>query len=92
MNMSGTVGVIKDIIASVKREPQLAATLADDADIVNGVRLDSLELLQFMLEVEERLAIRIDFDALEFTALHSIRGLAEFLDTMPRREGATKAA
>jgi len=80
-----TIATIKDIVARLKREPQLAATLADTADLVDGVGLDSLEMLQFMLELEERLGIQIDFDQMEFSYLRSLQALAKFLDAMPRR-------
>jgi len=89
--VSAAIPVIKRIVARVKRDESLAARLADDADLVDGARLDSLELLQFMLEVEESLGISIDFDRLEFADLHSIRRLAEFLDTMPARPSTPKA-
>lgn len=80
-----TIAAVKDIVARLKRDPELAARLDDTADLVEGVGLDSLEMLQFMLELEERLAIRIDFDQLEYSYLRSIARLAAFLDTMPRR-------
>jgi acyl carrier protein len=87
--VSATVATIKAIAEKVKRAPGLAARLADDADLLGEAGLDSLELLQFMLEVEERLAIRIDFDRLEYSCLRSIRDLAAFLDTMPPDGPAT---
>lgn len=83
--MTTTVTAIKEVIAKVRDAPQLAAELEDNADLVDGLALDSLEMLQFMLELEDRLAIRIDFDRLEFAYLRSIHKLADFLDTMPPR-------
>jgi acyl carrier protein len=83
--VSATAAVIKQIVAKLRGEPALADELADTADLVGEIALDSLEMLQFMLEVEERLAIRIDFERLEFAHLRSIRTLAEFLDAMPAR-------
>ena len=83
--MIATIIAIKEIIAQLKHAPALAMQLSDTADILEDVGLDSLEMLQFMLELEERLVIQIDFDTLEFSHLHSIRSLAEFLVTMPSR-------
>ena len=83
--MTDTVVTIKEIVAKLRNSPQLAMQLADTADLVSGLALDSLEMLQFMLELEDRLLIRIDFDRFEFAYLHSIRTLADFLDTMPQR-------
>ena len=87
-----TIAVIKDIVARLKRDPALASQLEDCADLVDGVAMDSLELLQFMLELEERLAIQIDFERFEFSYLRSIVTLAAFLDSMPRRQAIAGAA
>lgn len=84
--MNETIGTIKAILGKLKRDEAMATQLSDDADLIDEVGLDSLEMLQFMLEAEERLGLQIDFDALEFDYLRSIRVLAEFLDTMPRKE------
>ena len=89
--MTAEIVAIKQIIAKLKGTPALAGELSDTADILDGVGLDSLELLQFMLELEEQLAIRIDFDLLEYSYLRSIRTLADFLATMPPREVPTGA-
>jgi acyl carrier protein len=89
---TSTITAIKGIVARLKRDPALAGRLQDDADLVEGVGMDSLEMLQFMLELEERLAIQIDFDQLEFAYLRSIARLAGFLDSMPRRQLAAGAA
>ena len=90
--MSTTVETIKRIAGSVKADPELAARLRDDADLIDEVGLDSLEMLQFMLEIEAALAIQIDFDRLEFETLRSIETLAAFLETMPARVSAAGAA
>jgi len=84
--MMETVATIKEIVARLRDSPALAHELPDDADLVDGLALDSLEMLQFMLELEERLAVRIDFERMEFAYLRSIRTLADFLDTMPARK------
>ena len=78
------IRVIKESVEQVKGTPGLAATLSDGADIIGEVGLDSLQMLRFMLELEERLSIQIDFDALEYSYLNSIQRLAEFLETMPQ--------
>ena len=84
--MSATIGTIKSIVAGIRNAPGLAAELSDTADLVDGLALDSLEMLQLMLELEEKLAVRIDFERLEFAYLRSISVLAGFLDTMPPRQ------
>jgi acyl carrier protein len=87
-----TVQTLKKIIAKIKSDPELAVGLSDEADLVDEIGLDSLETLQFMLEVEATLAVQIDFDKLEFSYLRSLATLAAFLDTMPARAGAEGGA
>jgi len=81
--MSTTVRAIKTIVAKVKSDPGLSGRLQDTADLIDEVGLDSLEMLQFMLEIEASLAVQIDFERLEYSTLRSIRALADFLDRMP---------
>ena len=85
--MKRAVETIKQCLEKVKGKPGLAAELADAADIIQEVQLDSLEMLRFMLELEERLSIRIDFDLLEYSYLRSIATLAEFMERMPSQPG-----
>ena len=87
--MTAISQVLKDILAKLKGDPTLSSRLLDSADILKDVGLDSLELLHFMLEVEARLAIQIDFDKLEYSYLSSIQTLAAFLETMPSRQAAS---
>lgn len=86
--MSNTLTTIKSIVAKLKRDPSLENALGDNTDLISDLNFDSLEVLQFMLEVEEQLNIQIDFEKLEFSALEDIQILAGFLDVMPRRETA----
>jgi acyl carrier protein len=53
--------------------------------VISDVGLDSLELLQFMLEIEASLAIEVDFERLSYDHLGSLTDLASFLDSMPRQ-------
>ena len=79
-----TVIALKDVLADLRGDPELK-NLPDDASVLSDVGLDSLELLQFMLEVEARLAVEVDFERLSFEQLESLTDLASFLDSMPRQ-------
>ena len=81
--MNSIVTTIKQILSELKKSPELAESLSDTANIIDDIGLDSLEMLQFMLEVEEKLAIEIDFELLEYEHMHSIMTLAEFMKSMP---------
>ena len=79
-----TVVALKDVLASLRGDPDLK-NLPDHASVISDVGLDSLELLQFMLEIEANLAIEVDFERLGFDDLESLTDLAAFVDSMPRQ-------
>ena len=70
---------IKKILSGIQKNPALSETLSDDTDIINEVGLDSLQMVTFVLKLEEELDIEIDFDTFDFSHLSSIGNLAEFL-------------
>ena len=86
--MTPTLKVLKAILAKLKSDPDLYARLPETADLVDDVGLDSLEMLQFMLEIEASLSVQIDFDKLEFSTVRSLPALATFLETMPPRSSS----
>jgi len=77
---------VKQILERIKGQPGLASRLADDADIINEVGLDSLEMMEFMLEVESRLGLQINFERMSFDLVQSIEKFASFLSSMKTRE------
>jgi acyl carrier protein len=78
-----TVIALKNVLADLRGDPDLK-NLPDTASVIGDVGLDSLELLQFMLEIEAALAIEVDFERLSFDDFDSLNDLASFLDSMPR--------
>jgi acyl carrier protein len=75
---------IKLLLEEVKGVPGLSKELSDSADIIDDVKLDSLEMINFMLKIEDRLKVEIDFEQLDFSYLKSISALSEFLSRMDR--------
>ncbi len=75
---------IKLILEKIKGVPGLAAQLADSADIIEDIGLDSLQMMEFMLEVESQLDLEIDFEKLDFSYLKSIEKFSEVLQQMKK--------
>jgi acyl carrier protein len=75
---------IKLILAKIKGVPGLAQQLADSADIIEDVGLDSLQMMEFMLEIESQLNLEIDFEKLDFSYLKSIEKFSEVLQQMKK--------
>ncbi len=77
--MAETTDKIKTILGEVKSAPGLSRALSDEADIINDVRLDSLQIISFILRVEEEFDIEFDFDAFEYDHLRSITAFCNFI-------------
>jgi len=77
---------IKQILEKVKGVPGLSQQLSDTANIIDDVGLDSLEMMEFMLEVESQLSLEIDFELLDFSYLSSIKKFSEILKQMKKVE------
>jgi len=77
---------IKLILEKVKGVPGLSQQLSDTANIIDDVGLDSLEMMEFMLEVESQLSLEIDFEQLDFSYLSSIKKFSEILKQMKKVE------
>jgi acyl carrier protein len=78
------ISEIKLILEKVKDVPGLAAQLTDSADIIEDVGLDSLQMMEFMLEVESQLNLELDFEKLDFSYLKSIEKFSEILQQMKK--------
>jgi len=77
---------IKVIIGRVTENESMAAELSDNADIINDIGLDSLQMIDFMLQIEEEFNIVLEFDTLDISHMHSIEKLAEFLSSQKQVE------
>lgn len=70
---------IKKILSEVKNDPSMAEGLSDQTDIINDLMLDSLQLINFVLKVEEAFDVEFDFDAFDYSRLTSIEIFHQFI-------------
>lgn len=70
---------LKDVLAGVLGDASLAERLSDDVDVVDEVGLDSLQMISFLLAIEDRFDVEVDFGALELDDLRSLRGFAALI-------------
>ncbi len=75
------IETIKKVIGIVKDNPAMAQTIPDDADIINDVGLDSLQMIDFMLQIEDECDVELDFDHIDIKNLSSVKTFAEYLQT-----------
>lgn len=77
--MEVSVRQIAAILSGVKQDPALADRVAGSTDILNEIGLDSIEMTQFFLDLEEKLQLEIDYERLEPACLKSVDLLRRFL-------------
>jgi acyl carrier protein len=78
--MEEKIKMIIRIIADVVENDSLLDTLNADTNIIDEVGLDSLQMINMMLGVEEQMGVEIDFDNFELSNLSSIRTFTEYID------------
>ncbi len=70
------------ILAEVKGEPDLAAHISPSTDIINELGLDSLQMINLALRVEDEFQITIDFETFDLDTLLSVESFWTFIRSM----------
>lgn len=81
METGKIISIIQNALEEVKQQTGLAAELRPETELINEVGLDSLEMVDFMLKLEEGLDIALDFQSFEFKYLETIQTLANFISS-----------
>ncbi|MBR0418671.1 MAG: acyl carrier protein [Erysipelotrichaceae bacterium] len=72
--------MIKELLAEIIEDDSAKKSWNCDTDIINDIGIDSLQLVRFLLAVENRLGMTLDYEDLKFEYFSSIRTLAEYLE------------
>ncbi|QWU13711.1 acyl carrier protein [Paenibacillus sophorae] len=78
---------IKEIIIKVKEDESLRSTLTPESDLINDVGLDSLQMINFILEIEDQFGVEIVYEDLDYNSLLSIERFMDFLNGMEKKIG-----
>jgi acyl carrier protein len=76
------------LVCQVKKYSVTPEQVLASDNLIEDVGIDSLEMIELLLAVENEFGIRIDFDRLEVTDLNSITGLAGFVAKQQRSPDA----
>ena len=74
--MDRTTEDLKMLLARALRDTDRAPEVSDDDDIVNGLGLDSLQMIRFLLDVEAHFGVELDFEHIDLATLGSVRRFA----------------
>lgn len=78
------IDIIKNILLKVTENEAEVQLWNEDTDILNDVGLDSIQLIEFLLMIEENEGIEFDYENLEYDMFSSIGKLAERLEEMKK--------
>ncbi|MRN57278.1 acyl carrier protein [Paenibacillus monticola] len=73
-----TFGMI-EIISEIKKDPALLETLNGQSDIIAESGMDSLEMINFILRIEDEFDVEIDFDEFDLSHLGTIDHFLDFV-------------
>lgn len=79
------IEIIKEILLKVTENEVEAETWNENTDILNEIGLDSIQLIEFLLMLEENVGIEFEYENLEYDMFSSIRKLADELVEMKRK-------
>ena len=80
-NKTGTLHEVKNILIEITHREADIQNAASSAHILKDLGLDSLQLISFILAVEERMEVEFDFDQFDYDQLSSLDTFCSFLDT-----------
>jgi len=69
---------VKAILGGILGQ-DLVADITDDTGIVNDLGLDSIQMITFLLRIEDEFDLELDFESLELVQLDSVRQFCEFV-------------
>ncbi|AAK76884.1 acyl carrier protein [Clostridium acetobutylicum] len=69
------------IICQVKEDDSLKEKIEKSKDLLNEIDIDSLQLINIILKIEDELDVQIDFDEFDMDSLKSIDSLAKYINS-----------
>ncbi len=74
------INKVKKIIVEIVEDSDLRIeNITDSANIVEDIGLDSLQLINFMLRIEDEFGIEIDYDDLDMQCLSSVPAFCDYI-------------
>ena len=73
-----------ELIARVKADPSMKERLTDDSHLIYEASLDSLQIINLVLLVENEFNVEVDFDSFEIKHLSSVRSFSEYIASLSK--------
>lgn len=86
LKLERKINMIEQILESIRKsleeilgEEGEKKELEANMDLINDIGLDSLQLVNVILDLEEQYDLNIDFDEFDFDKVQTIQELAEYI-------------
>lgn len=73
---------IKQVLAVVLANGTSAGEIGSAADLVEQYGLDSLQMIAFLLGIEDEFGLELDYEQLELSDLRAVRQFAAYLERL----------
>ncbi|MBN3525226.1 acyl carrier protein [Paenibacillus apiarius] len=81
------IDTLARLVSEAKEDPSWELRLTPKTNLIEEVGLDSLQLIQFMLKVEEQFKVQMDFERFDYEHLQSVRAFLGFLQALGAEVG-----
>jgi acyl carrier protein len=75
---------IINILAEVKQDPSLASRVTGASHLVDDLNLDSLQMIELILKVQDKFSVVVDFDSFQVEHLSSLDRFTHYVSELPR--------
>ena len=72
------------ILSEVKQDPSLASRVTGASHLVDDLNLDSLQMIDLILKVQDRFSVVVDFDSFQVEHLSSLDRFTQYISELPR--------
>lgn len=69
------------IICEIKGVNSFELNINENSSIIEDIGIDSLQMINLILKVEEEFGIEIDFDDFDYTYLSSVSAFCDFISS-----------
>ena len=70
---------LKEILSEIKEEPVLLDEISESTHILNEIGLDSLQMINFVLMLEDEFGIEMNFQDFSFASYSTVGAIAELM-------------
>ena len=77
--VTGVAPRIKAVLGVILGDADLAATITDDTNIVDDLGLNSIQMINFLLALEDAFDVELEFEDLTFAQLESLPEICRFV-------------